>query len=127
VLPDPPVAVSVPGTKITYSVQLPLWWTRSDSYWAFEWTEINDPETVKKYNGPVTVSGPSSFSWDAKWDFPGFHKIVCRAQFHPGGGDKPYKAQYLEYQQTVMAQQDINKANLSKAELPPDPEEQRKN
>jgi hypothetical protein len=126
ILADPPVAVAVPGTKITYAVDQGAMMYATGSFFSYQWTCVNDPETAKAIKGPATVTGPSSSRWEgATWDFPGNHKVVCRIQFHPAGGT-PEPPEYLEYQQTVLAQKDVADSALAKAQPGADPEQQRK-
>jgi hypothetical protein len=126
ILADPAVAVAVPGTKITYAVDQGAMMYATGSWFSYQWTCVNDPETAKAVGGPATVTGPSSARWEgATWNFPGNHKVVCRVQFHPAGGT-PEPPEYLEYQQTVLAQKDVADSALAKAQPGADPEQQRK-
>jgi len=126
ILADPSVAVAVPGTKITYAVDQGAMMYATGSFFSYQWTCVNDPETAKAIKGPATVTGPSSPRWEgATWDFPGNHKVVCRIQFHPAGGT-PEPPEYLEYQQTVLAQKDVADSALARAQPGADPEQQRK-
>lgn len=126
ILANPSVAVAVPGTKITYEVDQGAMMYATGSWFSYQWTCVNDPETAKAIGGPATVTGPSTGRWEgATWDFPGNHKVVCRVQFHPAGGN-PEPPEYLEYQQTVMAQKDVADSALAKAQPGNDPEQQRK-
>jgi hypothetical protein len=126
IVANPPVAIAVPGTKITYEVDQGAMMYATGSRFSYQWTCVNDPETAKAIGGPATVNGPSSPRWDgATWDFAGNHKVVCRIQFHPAGGN-PEPPEYLEYQQTVLAQKDVADSALAKAQPGADPEQQRK-
>lgn len=126
IVANPAVAVAVPGTKVTYEVDQGAMMYATGSWFSYQWTCVNDPETAKANHGPATVTGPSTARWqDATWDFPGNHKVVCRIQFHPAGGS-PEPPEYLEYQQTVLAQKDVADSALAKAQPGSDPEQQRK-
>jgi putative RNase toxin 3 of polymorphic toxin system/uncharacterized protein DUF4157 len=126
ILANPSVAVAVPGTKITYEVDQGAMMYATGSWFSYQWTCVNDPETAKAVGGPATVTGPSSPRWEgATWNFAGNHKVVCRIQFHPAGGT-PEPPEYLEYQQTVLAQKDVADSALAKAQQGADPEQQRK-
>ena len=126
IIANPSVAVAVPGTKITYEVDQGAMMYATGSWFSYQWTCVNDPETAKAIGGPATVNGPSTPRWEgATWDFPGNHKVVCRIQFHPAGGN-PEPPEYLEYQQTVLAQKDVADSALAKAQPGSDPEQQRK-
>jgi hypothetical protein len=125
----PNVRTAVPGTKITYSVEMGPELYATGSFYTYQWMVINDPMTGKKGGAPAVVMGPATASWDAIWDFAGTHLVVCRVQFYSkqGGSWSGHEAQtpeYIEYQQTVSTEKDVVSHELDKTQPREDPGDQ---
>jgi hypothetical protein len=117
----PHVPVAVPGTQVTYEVGSKTGYMyATGSYFSYEWYCYNDPDTSKAAGAPAVVRGPSSAKWEAKWDFPGNHKVVCRVQFHPAG-KKAEPPRWVEFQQTVMAGAAVLNKGFGEAKAGSDP------
>jgi len=117
----PHVPVAVPGTQVTYEVGSKTGYMyATGSYFSYEWYCYNDPDTSKAHGAPAVVRGPSAAKWEARWDFPGNHKVVCRVQFHPAGG-KAEPPRWVEFQQTVMAGADMLNRGFAEAKAGSDP------
>lgn len=95
-----------PGAAIRYSTVRGAEIYSSDSYYTYQWYCLNDPSTRAMHDSPARIDGPTTAFWDATWDFPGEHTIVCRVQFHPGNGS-PWAPEYIEYRQRVRPLEDI--------------------
>jgi len=121
IVATPHVPVAVPGTSVTYEIGSKTGYMyATGSRFSYEWFCYNDPATSKAYGAPAVVRGPSSGKWEAKWDFPGNHKVVCRVQFHPAGR-KAEPPRFVEFGQTVMAGADMLNKGFAAAKPGTDP------
>lgn len=110
IVAHPAVKVAVPGTQVRYSVLQESALSSQGSYTTYRWLCLNDPQTSQAKGAPAMVWGPQSASWDARWAYPGNHKLVCRVQAHFKEADGTLTAhapEYIEYQQTVAEQGDL--------------------
>jgi len=130
IVPSPAVRVAVPGTEVNYSVAKEAEIYSEGSYYAYQWMCLNDPHTSRTHGMPEIVWGPTNTpSWSAHWAFPGNHKVLCRVQFrekNPGllGGHTNHTPEYLEYQQTVQAQEDVLAREINKSHQRESPDDQ---
>jgi hypothetical protein len=95
-----------PGASVRYRLARGAEMYSTDSYYSYQWYCLNDPSTRDRHGGPARFDGPTTAVWDATWDFPGEHTVVCRVQFHPGGGS-PRAPEFVEYRQRVRPIEDI--------------------
>lgn len=123
IVADPPVQVAVPGTRITYRMHCPTSIDRVDSRRAFEWYAANDPVSSAALDKPSHVALGNGYSVVALADFPGNHKIVCRMDYTPGGGEAE-PPQYFEFPQTVVPEDKAAADALGAASEPVDPSTQ---
>jgi hypothetical protein len=95
---NPPVREVVPSTEITYSMDI------GEAIYSsvqIRWFVRNDPQAVRirRQRGHPTqevVQGPRGgfgTSWEATWDFPGRHTVVCEVQF---GNEEPTFYEYVQ-------------------------------
>jgi Bacterial toxin 3/Domain of unknown function (DUF4157) len=112
---SPQVASAPPGSSITYAVERGPEASAPGSYYSYQWSCINDPLTRDQYGGQVRFDGPWTQTWNATWDIPGDHTIICRVQFHPEGACAP-PAEFLEYRQNVRPIGEINAEAFATAE-----------
>lgn len=128
---SPAIAIAVPGTEVRYSVGPEPAPELDGSHYTYHWSVHNDPASSRARGIPEHVAGPplSLPSWEARWDFPGTHKVICRVQRHRRLS--PYfelysdeAPEYLEYQQTVRSQSEVLSGAFAKAPLPADPQAQ---
>ena len=113
ILANPALHVAVPGTEVRYSVARDASHDTDGSHDSYQWMCQNDPNTSGALGMPEQVLGPqNTSSWNARWAFPGNHKIVCRVQrrskesgFFSGYADRP--PELVEYPQTVRSQGDV--------------------
>lgn len=96
---EPELRTVTPGAVIQYFLS-PNVSGIADSEVQAQWFEYNDPKTVSGAR-PIFVRGPSGLEWpDAKWDFPGQHRIVCDVTFRG-------QTQRLTYHQWVVPVSDV--------------------
>jgi hypothetical protein len=127
IVASPAVQVAVPGARICYSVSSGPQLHAEGSYTSYQWLCLNDPQTSPVHGAPTVIWGPSVARWDAVWGFPGNHRMLCRTVYHarePDGRVTAHAPEYIEYQQTVQAEQDVLAHALASAPQRPDPEQQ---
>ena len=116
IVSSPRASVAVPGAQIRYSVDQGERMYSAGSYCTYQWFCLNDPQTSQAYDLPELVFGPSTPSWETRWQFPGHHKLLCRVAFRnrePDGGYTDHAPQYVEFQQSVQSQGDVLAAALA--------------
>jgi hypothetical protein len=127
IVAHPAVRVAVPGTQVRYSVAYDSALSSEGSHTTYQWLCLNDPQTSQSRGMPAIIWGPQSASWDARWAFPGNHKLVCRVQSHfkeADGSLTTHPPEYVEYQQTVAEQGDVLAQALDKVPVRAAPEQQ---
>lgn len=127
IVAHPAVKVAVPGTQVRYSVAQESALSSQGSYTTYRWLCLNDPQTSQAKGEPAVVWGPHTASWDARWGYPGNHKLVCRVQSHFKEADGTLTAhapEYIEYQQTVAAQGDVLAQAIDKGPVRAAPDQQ---
>ena len=129
IVATPAVRTAIPGTRILYSVGMGPELRSPDSTYTYQWLCLNDADTSKSRNVREVALGSRTAFWNATWDFPGNHRILCRLLFHPTGsdssGDKtPEIPEYIEYQQAVSSSGDLLTAAMARAAAPLPPDEQ---
>ncbi|MFO0579734.1 MAG: hypothetical protein U1A78_37650 [Polyangia bacterium] len=124
---SPAVLVAVPGAQVRYSVRHSTALHAAGSYYSYQWLCLNDPVTSRSLGVPALVPGPTTPSWDARWAFPGNHKVVCRIIYHsrePDGHLTDHPPEYVEYEQAVQTEQDVLASAMAHAPERPTPGEQ---
>lgn len=90
---EPLVQEVVPGSEVTYVMDIGA---AIFSTVRYQWFVRNDPRTRRgRPFLPEIVRGPAQARWEARWDSPGRHTVVCEVQF---GEESPT---YYEYIQVV--------------------------
>lgn len=126
---SPTVKVAVPGAQVRYFVTQSAALQSAGSYYSYQWLCLNDPATSRSLGIPALVAGPTTPNWDARWAFPGNHKIVCRIVYHfkePDGHVTDHPPEYVEYEQTVQTERDVLSGVMEHAPQRPSPNDQLK-
>lgn len=127
IVAEPCPRVAVPGSQIRYSMHHGASLYSQGSSYEYQWLCLNDPDTCQAHGEPALVWGPTGASWDARWSFPGNHKIICRVVFRsrePDGGLIAHAPEYIEYQQTVQDHGDVLHRGLASLSAGAAPEQQ---